>query len=80
MFVSVGIQIRHTAITNHIGLVKKSMSFVMRKKLLIFKRFKNDLPIFVFIFRLNGGLNDSISCFLFLFVSFMLALLLSLLG
>ena len=29
------------------------------------KRFKNNLPIFVFVFKLNGGLNHIICLFLF---------------
>ena len=54
MHVSVGVHIGHAASANfYSSPVKKLMQFVIRRKMS--KRFKNNLPIFVFVFKLNGG-------------------------
>ena len=66
LHIGVGIHIRHTAVPNfQIGPIKK---------------FKNDLPMFVFVFGLSGGLKHIICCFLSRFILIMLALLIPLLG
>ena len=78
--VSLGLSFGHAAVTNfYSSPVKKHVQFVMRRKMFS-KRFKNNLPIFVFVFKLNGGLNHIICLFLFRFILFMLVLLLSFSG
>ena len=79
MHIPVVVHIGHTAVANfYISPVKRFKQFVMRRCLS--KRIKENLPIFVFVFKLNGGLNHIISRFLFRLILFMLVLFLSFLG
>ena len=78
---SVGVHVRHTTVAYFdVGLVKRYICSMLLGGQCLSKIIKNSLSIFVFVFRLNGSLTQTICRLLFRFMLLMLALVLSLLG
>ena len=76
MHISAAVHIGHAAVANFYSSPPKSLCSLLCGGKCLSKRFKNNLPIFVFVFMLNGGLNHIICLFLFHLILFMLVLLL----
>ena len=80
MHISVRGHIGHTAAANFYNGPVKSLCSLLGEGKCLSKRFRNNLPIFVLLFKLNGGLNHIICCFLLHLILFRLVLLLLFLG